>query len=229
MQLLTLEKAQTTRLLWLVVVVLLVGTVTTAKESDQLLVATAFALGVAALLPLYFWLLGWSQGLPVWPIFAMVTGLTSALPIIQKPVNLQIYTSGEIMAGGLTTMGFIALGTLTWLGATSRPRRIPAKLLMIEQAHSVRYLLMFVGVGLLFYLNQFTGWVRFPGNTMPVVRGISGSLSTMGLFVLGYYQGRGILNKPSKILFIAGAALTALASMTSLMLASGESGNGPAW
>jgi hypothetical protein len=220
MQLLTLEKAQTTRLLWLVVGVLLVGVVTTAKQSDPILVATAFALGVTALLPLYFWLLGWSQGLPIWPVFAIVSGMSSALPIIQDPVNLQQYTGEEIMIGGLTTMGFIALGTLTWLGATSRPRKMPAQLLMIEQAHSVRYLLMFVGVGLLFYLNQFTGWVRFPGNTMPVVRGVSGSLSTMGLFVLGYYHGRGFLNRSSKILFIGGAALTALASMTSLMLAS---------
>jgi hypothetical protein len=81
------------------------------------------------------------------------------------------------------------------------------------------YLLLFVGVGLLFGLIQFSGWIQFPGNTMPVVRGITGALSTMGLFVLGFYLGRGMLDKASKLFLAAGIAGTVLMGLTSLMLA----------
>jgi hypothetical protein len=41
---------------------------------------------------------------------------------------------------------------------------------------------------------------------MQVLRGITGSLSTMGLFVLAYYHGRGLLSKRDLIIFAAPAS-----------------------
>ena len=90
---------------------------------------------------------------------------------------------------------------------------------MIEQVHSVRYLLIFVGLGLLFGVNQLTGWIRFPGQPMQVVRGITMSLNTMGLFVLAYLPRPRLANKRDFLLFVAGAVGTMLMNMTSLMLA----------
>ena len=219
MKLISLEKSQTTKLFWLIVGLLMVVAVVTADQSDPGVAAAGGLLALAAVMPFYLWLLGWSHGLPIWPVFALVTGVTYALPMIQDPVNLDGYTSGEIITGGMTTVGFILLGTMIWVSLTSRTRRPPRAVLMIEQEHSVRYLLLFVGAGLLFGVNQFTGWIQFPGNTMAVVRGITGSLSMMGLFVLAFYMGRGLLNKQSAILFVAGAVATMLMNMTSLMLA----------
>lgn len=219
MQLITLEKSQTTKLFWLIIGLLLGVSVLTADQSDPGVLATAGLLAVAAALPCYLWLLGSSHGLPIWPVFALVTGVTYALPMIQGSEALVGYASTDIITGGITTIGFILLGTIVWLSMTSRAPKAPRNVLMIEQAHSVRYLLMFVGLGLLFGINQFTGWVRFPGNSMQVLRGITGSLSTMGLFVLAYYQGRGLLNKRELMFFAAGAVATMIMNMTSLMLA----------
>jgi hypothetical protein len=219
MQLITLEKSQTTKLFWLVIGLLLGVFVSTAGQSDPGVLATAVLLALTAALPFYLWLLGSSHGLPIWPVFALVTGVTYALPMIQDPESLDVYTATEIITGGITTIGFILLGTIIWLSLTSRMPRIPRSVLMIERSRSVRYLLIFIGLGLLFGLNQLTGWIRFPGNSMQVLRGITGSLSTMGLFVLAYYHGRGLLQNRDLVIFVAGAVATMMMNMTSLMLA----------
>jgi hypothetical protein len=219
MKLISLEKSQTTKLFWMITSMLLAVAVLTAEQSDPAVMAAGGLLALAAVMPFYLWLLGWSHGLPIWPVFALVTGVTYALPMIQDSAALVGYNSGEIITGGMTTIGFLLLGTMIWVSLTGRTQRPPRAVLMIERANSVRYLLLFVGAGLLFGVNQFTGWIQFPGNSMAVVRGITGSLNTMGLFVLAFYLGRGLLDKQSTILFLAGAVATMLMNMTSLMLA----------
>ncbi|MBJ7392898.1 MAG: hypothetical protein JHC85_15120, partial [Chthoniobacterales bacterium] len=219
MQLVTLQKGRTTRLFWLAAGLVLAVAALTAEQSDPAIIAAGFVVVLASLLPLYLWLLGWSGGLPIWPVFSLATGMTYALPMIQDSVALRGYTADEIIAGGMTFVGFVLLGTIVWASLTSRPPRPPRSLLMIEMSHSVRYLLLFVGAGLAFGLNQLTGLIPMPGNSMQVFRGITGSLSTMGLFVLAFYLGRGLLDKPSAVLFVAGAVATMLMNMTNLMLA----------
>ena len=219
MQLITLEKSQTTKLFWAVIGLLMAVAVVTAEQADPGVTAAGGLLAMVAVLPLYLWLLGWSHGLPIWPVFSLVTGVTYALPMIQNSESLRDYTSTDVIVGAITTVGFILLATIIWLSMTSRTPKVPRSVLMIEQAHSVRYLLIFIGLGLLFGVNQLTGWIQFPGNTMPVARGVANSLNTMGLFVLAYYHGRRLLNKRDFVIFVAGAVATILMNMTSLMLA----------
>ncbi len=219
MQLITLERSQTTKLFWLIVGLLLAVSFLTAKQSDLGVSAAGVLLAVAGLMPFYLWLLGWSHGLPIWPVFSLVTGMTYALPMIQDSASLEDYTAIEIITGAMTTVGFSILATVIWLSMTSRQPKPPQTILMIEQTHAVRYLLLFVGLGVLFGVNQVGGWIRLPGNLMPVVRGIALSLNTMGLFVLAYYHGRGLLNKRDVSLLVAGATATTLMGLTSLMLA----------
>ncbi len=219
MQLITLERSQTTKLFWLIIGLLMAVAVVTADQKDPGVTAAGGLLALVAVLPLYLWLLGWSHGLPIWPVFALVTGVTYALPMIQNSESLRDYTSTDVVVGGITTVGFILLATIIWLSMTSRMPKAPRSVLMIEQVHSVRYLLLFVVLGVVFGLNQVTGWINLPGNLMPVVRGIAMSLNTMGLFVLAYYHGRGLLPKRDFLLFAGGAVATILMGMTSLMLA----------
>ncbi len=68
-----------------------------------------------------------------------------------------------------------------------------------------------VVLGLLFYLNQLAWIIPFPGNTMQIVRGITGALSTLGIFVLAFYDGQGMLNV-RRVLVGGVATLTALAA-----------------
>jgi hypothetical protein len=219
MQLITLERSQTTKLFWLIVGGLVAVGMLTAKQPDPGVGAAGVVLALVAVLPIYLWLLGWSHGLPIWPVFALVTGITYSLPMIQDPSNLDAYSPGEIIIGSMTTVGFILLGTLIWVSITSKTPPAPRMILMIDQVHAVRYLLMFVGIGLVFGVNQLTNWIIFPGNLMAVARGIALSLNIMGLFVLAYYHGRGLLDKSSLILLVIGAVGTIFMGMTSLMLA----------
>jgi|GEM_PF-2577353 len=208
-----------TRLFWTVLSVLALFVLLTANQPDFGVLAGGLLLAVTALVPLYVWLLGWSHGLPIWPVFSLVTGLNAALPMVQDPVTLSDYTSVEILTGGMTMVGFLLLGTLTWCWATYNSPKAPRQTLMIDQANSVRYLLMFVASGVVFSVNQAAGWIPMPGNSMQVLRGIAGSLSSMGLFVLAFYAARGLLRRNDFILFVVGAVLTIIMGLTALMLA----------
>jgi hypothetical protein len=219
MQLTVLEGKDGIRIFWGLAVLLAAVMFFTAKTQDPGLLAGSVFLAMVAIMPLYLWLLGWSQGLPAWQIFAFVTGLTYALPMIQSSRALIDYTPGEIIAGAMVTVGFILLGTLMSLAFENRTVKPPKNLLMITQKDSIRYLLLFVCAGLLFGLNEVMHLVAFPGNSKSVVRGICGSLSTMGLFVLAYYKGRGLLDKRSDLLFVLGAVGTITMGLCSLMLA----------
>jgi hypothetical protein len=219
MQSLNIEQQKPTQLFYVALALLALIVFVTAKQSDPGLVATGVVLVLVSAYPFYFWLLGWSQGLPIWPVFAMVNGVTAALPIIQDPVNLDAYTPGEIVVGAMTMAGFIILGTAVWLAMSAAKPKPPKTVWMIAREHSERYLFGFILAGLIFQINQLGGWIVFPGNTMQVVRGITMALNTMGIFVLAFYDGRRLLSRPQSLWLMVLAALTALAGAAGLILA----------
>lgn len=219
MQILTLEKHQTSQLFWLVLGVLVAVMLYTGREDDPGVVAAAMLLAIVAVYPLYFWLLGWSHGLPIWPVFALVNGTFAALPMVQNPETLDSYTSGEIIVGGFTLMGFIILGTVVWLALTGRKRQVPERVLMVSREHSDRYLFAFIAAGLFFQLNFLFWWINLPGNTLSIVRGITMSLNYLGIFVLAFYAGRKMLSRGQEILLLAMASATVLAAAATLILA----------
>jgi hypothetical protein len=219
MQLVSLDKSRSTQLFYLVAGLLAAVFLLTAKQDDPGVVAAGIIVAIASIYPLYFWLLGWSHGLPIWPVFVASNGVLAALPMIQDSENLTAYTPGEIIVGGFTFVGFFALGTVIWLSLTGRQRKPPKDVLMISREHSERYLFIFVVVGLLFYLNQLAWIIPFPGNTMQIARGITGSLSTLGIFVLAFYDGQGLLKRSQSIALAVLAALTALAGAAGLIMA----------
>jgi hypothetical protein len=219
MQIVSLEKSRSTQLFYLVAGLLAAVLVLTAKQDDPGVVAAGVIVAVASIYPLYFWLLGWSHGLPIWPVFVAANGILAALPMIQDSENLATYTPGEIIIGGFTFVGFFALGTVIWLSLTGRQRKPPEAVLMISREHSERYLFVFVVLGLLFYLNQLAWIIAWPGNTMQIVRGITGALSTLGIFVLAFYDGQGMLKRSQSIWLAVLATLTALAGAAGLIMA----------
>ena len=219
MQLLTLDKSQTTKLFWVVAGVLVAVMLYTAKQDDPGVVAAALLLAIVASYPLNFWLLGLSRGLPIWPVFALVNGTFAALPMVQDPETLDAYSSGEIIMGGVTLIGFIAIGTAVWLGVTNRKAKAPESVLMVSREHADRYLFAFIAAGLFFQLNFLFWWVSFPGNTMQIMRGITMALNTLGIFVLSFYAGRNMLSRPKEVLLLIMGSGTALAAAATLIMA----------
>jgi hypothetical protein len=219
MQVITLEGSKTTKLVWLAAGLLAAIMVLTAKQTDPAIAAAGVLLATVSLLPLYLWLLGYSHGLPIWPVFALVSGVTFALPMVQDPITLGDYTSIEVIMAGMTMVGFIMLGSVIWVSMTASPPPAPKAVLMIEQQHSLRYLFLFVASGVLFLVNNFVGFLVLPGNLMQVARGVALSLNAMGLFVLAYYHGRGLLGQGQVLWLSVGVIVTVALSLTSLMLA----------
>lgn len=218
MEIFTLNRSATIRIFWSAIALIGLIFAITGNQDDLSVFAAAVALAVVAIFPLFLWMLGYSQGLPIWPTYALVHGLQSALPMVQNPVPVQAYSKAEIVSGGMTVSGFIFLGTVVWLALSGRPVRPPARVLMIHRSHAERYLLLFLVAGIAFELNRFTGWMGPLGDFAQVFRGVSGSLTTLGLFVLAYMGGRGELAKGTWALFAMCFAVVLLMNSASLML-----------
>lgn len=218
MQLLHLEPAQRTKLFYYLCLGVGAVMLLTGKQKDPAVAAVAVLVAIAALYPLYLWLLGLSQGLPLWPVYTLVNGMLAALPLIQDPISLDRYSSAEIVAGGMTYVGFLVIGTVVWLAVSSRQPPIPTHVLMISSAHATRMLFVFVGAGIFYYWNAYFAWIPMPGNTHQIARGICVSLNTMGIFVLAFYTGRGLLKKFEVIAFVSLTVLSAAVMATTLVM-----------
>jgi hypothetical protein len=220
MQFVNLSKTRSTQLFWAMCGVVILIMILTGKQQDPGVAAAGVLLAIVSLFPFYLWMLGWSHGLPIWPVFAAANGIFAALPMVQAPQTLGAYSPTEVVIGGMTIAGFILLGSVCWLGVTGRHTSPPAAVLMISREHSERYLFAFIAAGLFFQANQQLYWIPLPGNTMQIVRGVAMSLNSMGIFVLAYYAGQGLLSRGQIGGLVALSALTALVLASNLILAS---------
>lgn len=219
MQLITIERSQTTKLLWGLIVLIGLVLLATLKQSDPTVTAAGFFVVLVSLSPFYLWVLGWSHGLPIWPVFCLVNGVGYGTAMLQNPDSLVDYTPTEIIVGGITMAGFVLLGTFFWIALTARSPRPPAKLLMIDHDRAITSLQLFLGIGVLFQANQFTRFIPLPESLVMVVRGIALSLAFMALFVLAYYDSRGGITVATRWYLGCCAVLLVLAGLASLMLA----------
>lgn len=217
MQLENIDSRKAAQFFWVLIGLLVALVAFTGKQTDPAVAASGVLLAIMSVFPLYLWLMGWSHGLPLWPVFALSNGISAALPVLQDIDTLDPYTPTEIVVGSMTMVGFLLLGTIFWLAMTSRAPTPPRKVLAISQAHAVRYLLLFILLGILFS----SGLLRLPGNLMQVTRGVTMSLSLMAIFVLSFYHGRGVLDRRSLYLMVGGLVVTLAMNLTSLMLAQG--------
>jgi hypothetical protein len=219
MKLIQVDSGKTTRLFWSLIVVVGAVLFLTTDQNDPGIFAAAFVLAVVGLFPFYLWLLGWSHGLPIWPVFCLVNGVGYAATMFQNPEPLAEYTPGEIIIGGMTAAGFVFLGTLVWISMTSRTPKPPVRLIMIEHRQSLKFLMVFLAFGVIFQLNRTVGWIPLPGNSVMILRGIALSLATMGLFVLSFYAGKGLLTSGQKWYLGCSAVLLIMFGLGTLMLA----------
>lgn len=217
MQLENIDSRKAAQFFWVLIGLLVALVAFTGKQTDPAIAASGVLLVIMSIFPLYLWLMGWSHGLPIWPVFALSNGLSAALPVLQDIDTLDPYTPAEIIVGSMTMVGFLLLGTILWLAMTGRAPTPPRKVLSISQAHAVRYLLLFILLGIFFS----SGLLRLPGNLMQVTRGVTMSLSLMAIFVLSFYHGRGVLDRRSLYLMVGGLVVTLAMNLTSLMLAQG--------
>jgi len=223
MPLVAVEKSTTTKLFWLVAAVCGAVLFLTAGQENAVLLAAGILLMLAGLWPFYLWLLGLSHGLPLWPAFSAYSTLTAALPVLQASKTLTVYTEDQVLSGVVTMLLFNLIGTVVWISMTARTPKAPKNVIMIQSHHAVRTLFLLLSLGLLFGVNELTQFFVYPGQSMQVARGISVGLSYMGIFVLAYYHGKGLLPYRLIFLYILLLSTYILLNLTSLMLASAAS------
>ena len=219
MQLLTIDNRRKAQVFYTLCALVGVVMFFTTKQQDPGVIAAAVVLALVSLYPWYLWLLGHSHGLPLWPVFVAMNGLTASLPMLQAPDTLDAYTPAEIITGGMTYAGFVVLGTAIWLGLTSFVPKPPETLLMISRRRSTAILFGFVASGIAYYVNQYLWIIPLPGNTSQIVRGVTISLNTMGIFVLAFYMGRGLLTKAQGWWLVALITLSAAVMAAGLIMA----------
>jgi hypothetical protein len=219
MQLVSLTEQQKQRVFYALCAGVAAVMFLTSKQQDPGVIAAAVVLALVSLYPFYFWLLGYSHGLPLWPVFVVMNGITAALPMVQDPETLDAYNAGQIVTAGMTYAGFIILGSIVWLSLTGGALRPPKQVFMISRNHSVAILFGFVASGILYYANQYAGWIPLPGNTSQIVRGVCVSLNTMGIFVLAFFLGRGMLTTGQGWWLAILTALSAAVMAAGLILA----------
>ena len=219
MQLVALTEQQKQRVFYALCAGVAAVMFVTSKQQDPGVIAAAVVLALVSLYPFYFWLLGYSHGLPLWPVFVLMNGITAALPMVQDPETLDAYSAGELVTAGMTYAGFIILGSIVWLSLTGGALRPPKQVFMISRHRSVAILFGFVASGILYYANQYAWWIPMPGNTSQIVRGICVSLNTMGIFVLAFYLGRGMLTTGQGWWLAILTALSAAVMAAGLILA----------
>ena len=219
MQLLNVDNRKKTQVFYFLCVAVAAVMFFTSKQQDPGVIAAAILLSFVSLYPLYFWLLGYSHGLPLWPVFVIMNGITAALPMVQAPETLDAYSPAQIITGGMTYAGFIILGTMIWLSLTSNVPRPPKNIFMISRRNSTAILFAFVASGIAYYVNSFLWIIPLPGNTQQIVRGVTLSLNTMGIFVLAFYMGRNLLTAAQSWLLVALVTLSAAVMMAGLIMA----------
>ncbi|MFM8684074.1 MAG: hypothetical protein ACKOEG_09915, partial [Chthoniobacterales bacterium] len=191
----------------------------TIRQTDPVLVAAAILVMVIGLAPVYLWLLGMREGLPIWPAFSLYACTLAAMPALQKAQALERFPDSAILQSLLTMAGFFLVGSLIWYSLTAESGKAPRKILMLESDTAVRSLLWCIAAGVFFQVNSLTGWIQLPGNTMQIARGVSGGLSFLGIFAMAYFHGRGMLSGAQIATYILLTIALLLTALSSLLIA----------
>jgi hypothetical protein len=168
----------------------------------------SLALVAAILLPAWLWVSNRSQGLPMFPLYALSFFPTYAVPLCRGDSRFVQYTEQEIANAVFTVAGYLLLATIIWWQCTNRNLAPSARVRALEPSKSTNLMLFLLLGGILFELFGFIAGERM-GGAYQALRGYAQNGSRLAIFVLFYQIGRGEINKSIAIFvcFLAGALL----------------------
>lgn len=185
---------------------------------ESILGATIIA--IAALLPSLLWCSGIAKGFPIFPLLSLTFLWTNALPLVTEHRKVLEYTPAEHLEAAITTVIFLAIGTLAWLPYVKSYPYPPKfyRSFRLEQGNSLFFWLL--GFSILYQVAFNTGWIWLlgGGNTIPILRGFVLGLNTLGVFVLSYYLGKRELSKNKARLFLSLLVIYLIVNAASLYL-----------
>ena len=179
----------------------------------------SLALVAAILLPAWLWVSNRSQGLPIFPFYALTFFPTYAVPLCRGDSRFAQYTEQEIANGVYTIVGYLLLATLIWWQCSNRNLAPSARVKALDPSKSTNLMLFLLLGGILFELFGFIAGQAM-GGAYQALRGYAQNGSRLAIFVLFYQMGRGELNKGAVVLTLLMTGGLVVRQAASIVLAS---------
>ena len=178
----------------------------------------SLALVAAILLPTWLWVSNRSQGIPIFPFYALYFFPSYAVPLCRGDSRFAQYTETEIATGVYTVVGYLLLATLVWWQCTNRNLAPSPKVRALDPAKSTNLMLLLLFGGILFEIfGAIAGQTM--GGTYQALRGYAQNGTRLAIFVLFYQIGRGEVKGALAILSVAMAGGLVVRQAASIVLA----------
>lgn len=177
-----------------------------SKELLHLPRSTSFGallIGVACMFPMYLWCAGKVRGMPIFPFFTLTYLWTFCLPLLSENPNVWMYSSADHLYAAISTAIFLFSGTFIWWQFVNAPDNKPKPFRALADVGAENFFLTVLGCGGLLNIYMLGGWASLSAGVIALIRGIILGLSLLGIFVLCYRAGAGLLSKAkSRLLFV---------------------------
>ena len=175
-------------------------------------------LSAVCLVPMWLWVSGRVHGLPLWPLYCLNLIPSYCMQLINASETVKPYTQQEQLTAVLTMIGFVSAGSLVVHQMTNRsPSPVPV-VRAFDLEKSKPMMVGFVALGLAFSICVDFLW-QFGGGLVSAVRGVTTSLSNLGIFGLCILWGQRRLNVAQIGLVLLTLGLLFLKNASGLILA----------
>jgi hypothetical protein len=175
---------------------------------------------ITALLPAFLWCQRITHGIPIFPVFAVGTIWTFAMPLISHHPLVVQYLPVERLTASLTVAVTNLIGTGCWYLFTRRIAPPPRSYRGLRSGSG--NFLFFATLAAAIAFNVVTTSFSFDIEpaVFSLVRAVVFALANLGIFVLGYQAGERHLGSGQTPLYIALVVLVMLSSLPSLLMVS---------
>lgn len=220
-QVLIQDRKSLVRWFWVLVGLLHIWLIYKSSFFELLPIVGASLIMIAALAPMYLWLKGRVEGLPLYPIFTLSYVWTHAIHLWGNQVLSIEYSPDSQFAGALTVTFFLTIGNITWYKIMQRPMRRPLSYRVIDVGRVDQLFLGFLAMGTFYSMAIIGNWIpEFVYNMQifPLIRGLFLSLSTMSILILAFSIGKGTLAKPLVIIFYTLLGVFLVSNLVTLLI-----------
>jgi hypothetical protein len=189
-----------------------------ADSLDALIGYGLLTLAVAA--PAALWLRAGALGIPVLPITSAVYFVYYALPILRADAGFVFFTQFEVLSAAVSVTLFLTVATLACQATRSlqsfRPSRAFVDAVSSGQLSGI--ILAGLGLGLLYFLSLFSGFLDFLGPLFGLLRAVFLTATDVASFLLGYAIASGLIRGSRRALALACLVGVVALSLSTLFL-----------
>jgi hypothetical protein len=191
-------------------------------DSTEELIAYLLVTGLCAA-PCALWIYAGAGSIPIMAAVAVLHFIYFALPLLRSSLSPLGFTPTEILNGAATVALFLFFATLPWgvllIGITRRPGGARAEIASGTQLE--RFIIVGLGLGVLYYVALFSGLLAWLGPNFGFVRAIMLTAGTVGCFLLGHARARGLLQRRTWVISLAAIVALVALSWATLFLVGG--------